>query len=301
MSTEKNGEVKKCPACGAFVDSFQTKCAECGHEFYGVASVGSASKLFELLNAADMRKSRELSAHNIEKNQRLDDLSKRHNAPDSVIGKIFTNTEARKEREDEEREDLVRELNREAKEIERKYSAEKAQIIKSFPVPNAKEDLLEMLAMATSSAYDNDGVIGKEEEVWIQKTDQIYQKIIICGSNDSVLMEQATGMVASLMKRLPTQYKKFTQIPREYAAKLNAEIKQAQKDAQEEKKQILIKLLTGWRGIMMGISLLAIIIGSIIGFDAIWVSDLGLLGIIISIVLITKTYKKETSIIEGLF
>ena len=52
---------------------------------------------------------------------------------------------------------------------------------------------------------------------------------------------------------------------------------------------------------MMGISLLAIIIGSIIGFDAIWVSDLGLLGIIISIVLITKTYKKETSIIEGLF
>ena len=102
MSTEKNGEVKKCPACGAFVDSFQTKCAECGHEFSGVASVGSASKLFELLNAADMRKSRELSAHNIEKNQRLDDLSKRHNAPDSVIGKIFTNTEARKEREDEE-------------------------------------------------------------------------------------------------------------------------------------------------------------------------------------------------------
>ncbi len=298
MSSEKHGNSRKCPGCGAFVESFQTKCSECGHEFNNVASAQSASKLFDLLQAADMRKSQELAAHNVEKNRRLEELAKMHNS-DSSFAKVFSGGK-RHAREDEEREDLIRELNAQAKEIERKFSVEKAQIIKTYPIPNSKEDLLEMLAMASSSAYDNDGVIGKEEEVWIQKTDQIYQKIIICASNDKTILEQATGMVASLIKRLPKGYKNFTQIPREYRAKLNEEIKQEKQDLKEEKKKILIGILTGWRGILAAVFLLTAIICIIIGGGAIVIGVLALIGVIISLNLISKQYKKETSQ-EGLF
>lgn len=290
--TVKVGNLKKCPACGASVESFQTKCNECGHEFSNVTSVQSANKLFELLQDAEMRKSQELVAHNLEKNRRLEELAKIHNS-DSDFSKVFSGSNRRK-KENEEREDLIGELNTQAKEIERKYSEEKNQIIKSYPIPNAKEDLLEMLAMATSSAYDNDGVIGKEEEVWIQKTDQIYQKIIICGSSDSGLMIQATGMIASLIKRLPNEYKNFTQIPREYRTKLNEEIKQERKDANNEKKKIFMNLLTGWRGIMAGSLLIISIIFSLIdGMQEI--GSLTFIGAIVSIYLFFKAYKKETT------
>lgn len=297
MSSEKHGNSRKCPGCGAFVESFQTKCPECGHEFSNIASVQSAGKLFDLLQAAEMRKSEELAAHNVEKNRRLEELAKMHNS-DSGFSKVFSGKN-RHAREDEEREDLIRELNTQAKEIERKYSVEKAQIIKTYPIPNSKEDLLEMLAMSTSSAYDNDGVIGKEEEVWIQKTDQIYQKVIICASNDKVILEQATGMIASLMKRLPKEYKNFTQIPREYRAKLNEEIKQERKDIKEEKKKVFMTLLTGWRGIMAGVFLLLTII-FFLTEDLKPLGLLALIGIIVSLCLIKKAYKKEVST-EGLF
>lgn len=40
-------------------------------------------------------------------------------------------------------------------------------MIKLYAVPNTKEDLLELLSMASAAAYDNDGVIGDEEEVWL--------------------------------------------------------------------------------------------------------------------------------------
>lgn len=111
-------------------------------------------------------------------------------------------------------------------------------------------------------------------------------------------------MVASLIKRLPKKYKNFTQIPREHRAKLNEEIKQEKHDLKEEKKKILISILTGWRGILAAVLLLTAIICIIISDKA---SDkvgtigiLALIGAIISLILITTQYKKATSQ-EGLF
>lgn len=235
--SDKFGDIRKCPSCGAILQSFQTHCDECGYEFKNVNAVQSARKLFDLLQAVELRKSEQIGEQEKEKARRLDQLAKIHNS-DSGFVKVFGGS-SRKETQDEEREDLIREMNKGIATIEQKAIAEKANIIKNFPVPNSKEDLMELLAMATSSAYDNDGVIGKEEEVWIQKTDQIYQKIIICAKNDPSLLDQSTHMVVSLMKRLPKPYKKFTQIPQSIQAKVQAEL-QAEKDA---KKSLLIKTL----------------------------------------------------------
>ena len=175
--SDKFGDVRKCPACASILQSFQTKCDDCGHEFRNVEAVGSSQKLFDLLQAATLRKSKALSDLEHQKNERLAALSQKHNS-DGALVKIFAG-KSRAENQEEEREDLIRELDHGRMNIEKSIQKEKANIIKNFPVPNSKEDLLELLAMATSNAYDNDGRVGNEEEVWIQKTDQIYSKIKI--------------------------------------------------------------------------------------------------------------------------
>ena len=237
--SNKYGDIRKCPACGAMVESFQTKCSECGYEFTNVEAVHSAQKLFDALQAAEMRKAEKISEHNKEKNQRLEELSKRHNSAGTMT-KIFAGRSL-KENQDEEREDLIRELNEEKSAIERVAIDEKVNIIKNFPIPNTKEDLLELLAMASSSAYDNDGVIGREEEVWIQKTDQIYQKIIVCAASDDKILEQASNMIFSLMKRLPKAYKNFTSIPSNLKGKYIDELNADKSRKKEEKQKILLK------------------------------------------------------------
>ncbi len=279
--SDKFGDIRKCPSCGAILQSFQTKCDECGYEFKNVDAVQSARKLFDLLQAVELRKSQQIAEHEKEKSRRLDQLAQMHNS-DSGFVKVFGGS-SRKEIQDEEREDLIREMNKGLNTIEQKAVAEKATIIKNFPVPNSKEDLMELLAMATSSAYDNDGVIGKEEEVWIQKTDQIYQKIIVCAKNDQSLLDQATHMIVSLMKRLPKPYKKFTQIPQSMLAKVQSELK-AEKAA---KKDLLIKTLKKY-GIYSVVPLILIIVSLILILNE---NGLGFILFIISGIALFVIYK----------
>lgn len=51
--SDKFGDVKKCPACAAIAQSFQTKCTDCGHEFSNIGANVSIGKLFEMLNACE--------------------------------------------------------------------------------------------------------------------------------------------------------------------------------------------------------------------------------------------------------
>ena len=39
--SDKFGDVKKCPACGAIVTSFSAKCGDCGHEFSNIEANAS--------------------------------------------------------------------------------------------------------------------------------------------------------------------------------------------------------------------------------------------------------------------
>jgi len=243
--SDKFGDVRKCPSCAAILQSFQVKCSDCGHEFTNIQSVGSAQKLFDLLQASALRNSEKISEHEKDKDRRLESLSQKHNNESGFV-KVFSGAK-RSQAKDEEREDLIRECDRARKNIEKSLSGEKANIIKNFPVPNTKEDLLELMAMASSNAYDNDGHIGSEEEVWIQKTDQIYSKIKMVATNDTPFLEQATNMVVSLMKKLPKKYKKFTQIPENMRAKIDAELSR-DSERIKEKRIVLFKKYGVWAG-----------------------------------------------------
>ena len=255
-NSNKHGKVRKCPACGAMVSAFSTRCSECGFEFNNVEANKSANTLFEKLQALEMEKAHELAQHEESKNKQLLALSERHNSG-GTLTKIFANNG---EAQNEERDDLIRTLEKGARLIERKYMDAKINMIKVFAVPNTKGDLLELLSMASSSAYDNDGVIGPEEEAWLQKTDQIYQKLVICAAGDNITLNQATNMIVSLIKRLPKKYKNFTRIPKELRDKINVELKAQKAERNEEFKKSLLNILMGWRGITLGVALLLIII-----------------------------------------
>lgn len=234
--SDKFGDVRKCPSCAAILQSFQTKCDDCGHEFANIDAVQSSQKLFDLLQAATLRNSKALTDIEHQKNQRLESLSQKHNS-DSGLVKVFAG-KSRAQNQEEEREDLIRELDRGRSTIEKSIQKEKANIIKNFPVPNSKEDLLELLAMATSNSYDNDGYVGVEEEVWIQKTDQIYSKIQIVSSKDPEILEQATSMVVSLMKKLPLKYKNFTTFPDTMKGKISADLDNEKKRKWDNKVKV---------------------------------------------------------------
>ena len=79
-NSNKHGEVRKCPACGAMVSAFSTRCSECGFEFNNVEANKSANTLFEKLQALEMEKARELAQHEESKNKQLLALSERHNS-----------------------------------------------------------------------------------------------------------------------------------------------------------------------------------------------------------------------------
>lgn len=141
--------------------------------------------------------------------------------------------------------------------------------------------------MASSSAYDNDGVIGAEEEVWLQKTDQIYQKIVICAAGDTKTLNQATNMIVSLIKRLPKNYKNFTRIPKELRDKVNEELKAQKDQKKEEYKENVINILKGWRGITLGVAILVFFICGCIQD----LQPIALLDIVVIVIMVKKTLK----------
>ncbi len=63
--SDKFGDVKKCPACGAIVHSFQTKCTDCGHEFTNIEANASIDKLFKMLNDAEDNRKEDSNTNNL--------------------------------------------------------------------------------------------------------------------------------------------------------------------------------------------------------------------------------------------
>jgi hypothetical protein len=48
--SDKFGDVRKCPACGALAESFATKCSDCGSEFRNIQASQNIIKFFEKLD-----------------------------------------------------------------------------------------------------------------------------------------------------------------------------------------------------------------------------------------------------------
>lgn len=115
--SEKEGDIKKCPSCGAQVQSFATKCSDCGHEFRNVESSASVTAFFTMLN-------------DLESNTKEDETN-----PLKALGNTYAKM-----------------LSEGGAFGGGKEGRQKRELIKNFPVPNTKEDILEFLSLGVPRA-----------------------------------------------------------------------------------------------------------------------------------------------------
>lgn len=160
--SDKFGDVKKCPACGAMVQSFQTKCSDCSHEFSNIGANVSIGKLFEMLNACE--------------NERKDDGM----SVGKALGSMFANAYG---------------VGGGDKILEKKKS-----IISGFPIPNTKEDILEFLSTAIPNAKQKGNLFTKQQPenkshndlapTWKSKCEQIIMKAKFSMKEDKKTLEE---------------------------------------------------------------------------------------------------------------
>ena len=112
--SNKAGDSKKCPSCGAPVQSFSTQCPDCGHEFNNLKANSQVSQL-----AIDLNK--------IEKDMTDHTRNNRDYSSTSWVDNS---------------------------ELEDRINIKKASLINSFPIPNTKEDILEFLTLSVPLALE---------------------------------------------------------------------------------------------------------------------------------------------------
>lgn len=162
--SEKYGDVRKCPACGAMVESFMAKCPECGYEFTNVEGNNTVQKLLKSLDEIDREGNSGLF---------------------SGISKMYGND---------------------------KVTMRKVQLIQNFPIPNTREDILEMLTLCQGNCnYNSDASQSdiKVTEAWRSKTKQIIAKARILLKDDPNIQPLILDSEKALKKWSP---QKKTQI-----------------------------------------------------------------------------------------
>lgn len=185
--SDKYGDVKKCPSCGAIVQSFSGKCGDCGYEFRDIQSDVTINKLFEALMEAD----------NIPK----DEYRQIKTSTGGLMGSIMGGASDRLSEEQRMKEHDEKHLQ--------KVQARKIQIISNFPVPNTKEPLLEFLTLGISKAtpikkgFFSSKTAAEEEHnalvpAWKSKIDQVVMKAKMSMKEDKSLLAEIDNMVAQL-------------------------------------------------------------------------------------------------------
>ncbi len=163
----KEGNEKKCPACGATVESFTINCKECGHEFRNTSAVSSIIVLSSLLDAI------------------LNEGTK-DKYEDGII-----ETDTKWERiGKQQRADRV------ARDRDGKRAHRQAQTIVNFPIPNNKEDILEFLAVALPKGrprgFWNNTLHFEDilQPAWKTKCEEIIIKARFSMKDDKKILDQ---------------------------------------------------------------------------------------------------------------
>ena len=169
--SDKFGDIKKCPACGGMVESFQIKCVDCGHEFSNLESNVSIEKLFKMLNEAENER-KEDSGMSIGK------------AFGGVMGKAWGLGGGDK------------------------INGKKRTIISNFPIPTTKGDILEFLSLAVPKAKQAGNFLTKQQPenlahnefvpVWKTKCEQIVMKARFSMKDDKKILDEINSYAKEL-------------------------------------------------------------------------------------------------------
>lgn len=166
--SNKFGDVRKCPQCGAVVQAMQAVCPECGHNFSGIEANASFSGLMRMLDKVESERN----------DSKVTGIF-------SACGKMFSNALC---------------VN--------KTDSRKMDIIKNYPIPTTKEDLLEFLSMSVPNAKKAGNFFTRNEPenkahndfipVWKAKCEQVIIKAKMSLKNDKEVMELVNKYAAEL-------------------------------------------------------------------------------------------------------
>ncbi len=166
--SNKEGDLKKCPSCGAQVQSFATKCSDCGHEFRNVESSTSVTAFFLMLN-------------DLESNTEEDETN-----PLKAFGNMYAKM-----------------FSEGGTFGGGKRGRQKRELIKNFPVPNTKEDILEFLSLGVPRAKTKGNFFSNFNDaaweikahnllvpIWQSKCEQIIMKARFSMKEDKRTLEE---------------------------------------------------------------------------------------------------------------
>jgi len=132
--SNKYGDVKKCPACGAMIEAFTARCPECGHEFSNIAANSSIQRLFEMLNQVE--------------SESKEDAKGLISGLGRLYGDYFSSAYGGN-----------------------KDTRKKKAIIQNFPIPTTKDDILEFLSQAVPLARKHSIM---SREMWTRDENATY-------------------------------------------------------------------------------------------------------------------------------
>jgi hypothetical protein len=212
-ATEKVGNIRKCPACGAEIGSFQAQCPSCGHELNSVSVAGSvkgfANKLVELESGVQSGAEQKQVAHSILIRAGIiivmalisaivgwNEIEESDNYLILIIGFIVTAFCA---------------LIIFSKVKLTQAAKQETMLIETFPIPTSKEDLFEFLILASSKispavGFGHGSQLQRHwNKVWNVKCRQIKTKADLAFSGDAQSMTTVDSLLEKSNKLIAQQ------------------------------------------------------------------------------------------------
>ncbi len=204
--TNKLGDIKKCPACGAIAETFATKCADCGVEFRNLEASKNVVNFFEKLDTIELTRKDDVSNVELEKNN----ISFGRVLlwlffwyiilPYKIINYFISRTKPVKWLAIDNR---------------------KEELVLNYPIPNSREEILEFLTLASSKIYSNTyfNVFSEEtkyknkwNKIWMRKIEQIKSKSILSMKNDKQTLTEVEIICSKSEKMIKDNNKKVLHI-----------------------------------------------------------------------------------------
>lgn len=204
--SDKLGDVKKCPACGAIAETFATKCQDCGTEFRNIEASQNIISFFEKLDEVE--------------SNRKDSVYENSNTNSNIgIGtiikwlffwyillplKLFSFF-----------------INKSKPAKWSTTDSRKEELIMNFPIPASREEILEFLNLASSKINSNNYFNAFAEEtkykdawnkIWLKKIEQIHSKATMAMKNDKKSFEDVNKITESARLTVKSNNKKVLHI-----------------------------------------------------------------------------------------
>jgi hypothetical protein len=205
--SDKLGDVRKCPACGAIVETFATKCPDCGTEFRNIEASQNIIKFFEKLDEIELSRKESIHDSNDDSNSNIGfgTIIKwlffwYIMLPIKIISFFINKSKPTKWSTTDSR---------------------KEELILNFPVPVSREEILEFLTLAGSRINSNTYFNAFSEEtkykdawnkIWLKKIEQIHSKAGLAMKDDKKSFDDVKNIAESARHAVKNNNKKALHI-----------------------------------------------------------------------------------------